>query len=238
MSCTLLDKWLLHYDSVHRGWTRAGIANGVCATCGFSFPRIRGGYLLRRAVGRAPDESSEIVGAAGADADSVGTFPWIVHAANTTYVYGLSAISGGGVENRLEQSPAAARFDELGRWTGELPNAPADLRADAAEGGTFRVRWSHCGEDEQARPAGFRIYHDAGMGTIDYRAVVAVVGYRRGQVNYEYISLPFGHDVRVRWAVRAFSVNGVEELNEQTADGVARAHPPPAPAVVLAGCSI
>ncbi|UCD28531.1 MAG: hypothetical protein JSV03_15855, partial [Planctomycetota bacterium] len=99
MVVSLLQRWLSHYDPIHRGWTPVGIANGICTTVGYSFPRIRGGYNLRRAVDRKPEASDLIVGVAGADAQTIHNFSWVTHQASTDYYYRLTAVSGGGVEN-------------------------------------------------------------------------------------------------------------------------------------------
>ena len=43
------------------------------------------------------------MGAAGADETSVRTFPWVAHGADTIYVYRVTAINGGGVENSSDE---------------------------------------------------------------------------------------------------------------------------------------
>jgi len=234
VSDTLLAKWLLHYDPIHRGWTPAGIANGVCATCGFSFPRIRGGYNLRRSGGGVPGASEPMAGAAGCDAVSIRTFPWVAHAPSTSYTYRLFAIGGGGVESLDQEASALAAFDAAGEWLGADPNPPADLRVASLAGGRFLVSWTHSRAGEQAEPGEFRLYHDGGTGQIDFESPVAVVLCRQGRFHHEYVSTPFVHGARVRWAVRTVSAEGVEERNLQQATGRAEAMPPPAhPAVIL-----
>lgn len=234
MGSGLLAKWLIHYDPIHRGWTRAGIANAVCSTSGFFFPRIRGGYNLRRRVGQVPDDSAPIVGAAGADATTIHTFGWIEHEASTAYVYRLTAVSGGGVENWTDEVAAAAEFDASGNWVGARPNSPADLRVAPAEGGTFVLRWTYGRQGEQAEPACFHVYHDGGTGTVDFETVVATVAYRRGRFHYCYHSEGFANGTRVRWVVRAVSAGQVEDANAQAVSGWADAQAPPInPAVVI-----
>lgn len=226
---SLLTRWLEHYDPIHRGWTVAGIANGVCATCGYFFPRIRGGYNLRRAVGRVPDCVAPIVGAAGAEHEggteqaTVRTFPWVRHQASTEYLYRLTAISGGGVEDLDDQALAVVAFDAAGNWVGARPNAPGDLQMAPLSRGRFRLRWTYSEDGEQAAPARFNIYHDGGTGTVDYQNVVARVDYRPGRFHYEYLSMAFAHGTRVRWGVRAESSAGAEEMNEQVVWGWAEA---------------
>ena len=213
-----------------------GIANGVCATSGYSFPRIRGGTLLRRAVGSTAGASAEVVGAAGADEGTIKTFGWVTHGANTTYTYRLTAMSGGGVENVTDARSATLVFDGSAAWSGALPNPVSDLRARPSANGTFVARWTYNREAEQSEPATFRVYHDSGTGTIDYGSPVATVAYVRGQFHYRYASGSFADGTRVKWAVRARSSAGVEEANDVVALGVADATAPPINPMVVTRC--
>ena len=139
MGCSLLEKWLIHYDPIHRGATMSGIANGVVATHGFSFPRIAGGYNLRRGEGFVPAGSSMIVGTAGADANSIDTFAWVTHAAGVTYTYRLTPIGGGGVENLADEVVSVVAFDGGSDWIGLRPNAVSDLQVRPAADGRFEA---------------------------------------------------------------------------------------------------
>jgi hypothetical protein len=228
MPDTLLAKWLKHYDPIHRGWTPAGIANGVCATSGFSFPRIKGGYNLRRSTSGPPGPADKIVGAAGHDATRIRTFPYVGQLPSTTYFYALFAVNGGGVENAADAVGAEVVFDAAGEWIGGHPPAPGDLRVTSLSGGRFHVRWTYSSEDTPHEPAEFRVYSDGGDGgAIDYVSPVAVIAYRRGRFHYEYVSAAFAHGTRVRWAVRAATSTGIEESNQRQIAGWAAAAPPP-----------
>lgn len=227
MATELLTKWLSHYDPIHRGWTRGGIANAVCATNGFFFPRIKGGYNLRRGIGTAPDASSAIVGAAGSSAGAIRTFPWITHIANTTYLYRINSINGGGVEEWDTDVSAQTAFDHSAHWVGAVANGPGDLQVEPVVGGKFLLRWTYTRDGEQIEPGTFRIYNDNGTGTIDYGVVVATVTYRRGRFHYSYTSAAFAHETRIRWAVRAASAIGAEEKNTSNVFANADSTSPP-----------
>jgi len=232
---TLLQRWLDHYDPIHRGLTCAGIANGIIQTNGFFFPRIDGGYNLRRDMGAVPDADSPIVGAAGADVATIHTFPWVTHAADTTYVYRITPINGGGAENMTDEVVCEVGFDSQDSWIGLRPNAPCDLRVTALCAGRFRLEWMYLREGEQAEPMEFHVYHNGGSGQVDFSQVVGIVPYRRGRLHYDYTSDSFEHDTRVRWAVRAVSAAGTEETNAVVTSGRSIAHAPPAnPAVAIA----
>jgi hypothetical protein len=219
MGETLLERWLEYYDPLHRGWTAAGIANAVCATNGYSFPRIKGGYNLRRRMGATPDLSDPIVGAAGHDATSVRTFPWVGHDSGAAYVYRLSAVSGGGVEDAGLPVVAEVAIDETGAWAGLRPTAPGDLAVEALSQGRFAVRWTFIEHDGAVLPAVFRVYHDGGSGSIDFQTPAGEVARLMGKLHYAFVSGSFPHGTAVRWAVRAVSAGGVEERNTRAVRG-------------------
>jgi hypothetical protein len=225
MPDSLLQSWLEHYDPIHRGWTPAGIANGVCTMNGFAFPRIRGGYNLRRIPGG--QSMAEVVGAAGASASTVRTFPWVAHSPGADYEYVLTAISGGGCENITAASSVMIAIDPLGNWAGPRPNAPTDLRVVPAKGGRFLIQWVYDEDGQQIDPSGFRLYRGTGWSGVSYAGPVAVVAHQAGQVHFSYISEECIHGTRVTWAVRAVSAAGVEEDNGRTVTAWAVALSPP-----------
>lgn len=233
---TLLADWLRYFDPIHRGWTRAGIANGVTATCGFSFPRIRGGYLLRRSIGEVPDETSEIVGAAGADAKQVRTFPWVTHEPDTSYDYRLTSISGGGVENWRDVMEADVVFDAGGQWIGATPTTPLDLSVEPIAEGRFRLEWVYGRCDASTAPALFRVYTDSGTGMMDESQPVGQVAYLAGKAHYSFESAGFADGSSVAWLVRAASATGVEEQNTNIVSAIARNTLPPGHPPVIATC--
>jgi hypothetical protein len=175
-----------------------------------------------------------IVGSAGADASTIRTFPWISHDAASTYVYRLTAVCGGGVENAMDETTAEVRFDAAGEWSGPVPNSPSDLRVTPTAHGTFLVQWAYSIEGQQTSPSEFRVYHDAGTGSVDFETVVASVSYRAGRYHYSYTSDPFDHGTRVKWAVRAAAASGTEDENSHVVFGWADAAAPPInPAVII-----
>lgn len=223
----LLRGWLAVYDPIHRGWTRAGIANGVCATVGFSFPRIRGGYNLYRTLSGLAENEETLVGAAPADASRIRTFAWVEHVACGEYIYRLVPVSGGGVENRVDVTQAIVRFNAGGQWIGGLPNAPTDPQLIPLNHGRMVLRWSYFPQGQEVSPKGFNLYAGSGDG-INYGGLQAVVPYQPGKVHYEHVTPPEADGARATWAVRAFAPSMLEEQNCRFAFGVARSEGPPA----------
>jgi hypothetical protein len=230
----MLAKWLVHYDPIHRGYTARGIANGVCATSGWSFPRLAGGYNLYRGTPTPQDiDLLRPVGAAGTSAERISTFSWCPHAAGVEYFHVVRAVGGGGVEGPMSVPPVSVAFDAGGVCLGGRPNAPGDIDVRPTAGGHFRLSWSYSSLGEEVSPSLFRVYSDGGDGEIDYGAAVAEVPYRAGRLRHCYEAGPFVHGARRGWAVRAISASGRDDGNTVAVAAVADADgPEPSPHVV------
>lgn len=225
MSESLLQAWLRHYDPIHRGWTPNGIANGVCATGGWAFPRIRGGYNLRRSLNGPPGPGDRIVGAGPAGAREVRTFAWLDQPQGD-WCHGLAAIGGGGVEDLDAQSLTRVGIGSAGEWLGPRPNQVSDLRVEPVAGGRFLLRWSYCPGGQQTAPELFGVYHSEPGEPLAWEQAVASVAFRTGQLHYAYRSGPFADGARVAWGVRAAGPAG-QEGNTLAVWAVARASGPP-----------
>ncbi len=235
MASGLFEKWLGHYDSIHRGYTPRGIANGVTATNGWCFPRVNGGYNLYRGCrGVESIDFALPVGAAGPLASSIANFRWRPHAALARYAYVVKAIGGGGVESEATYPARVAEFDAARALLGPRPNGLSELTVRSGAGGRFELRWVYPARHQEAAPAGFGVYHDSGLGAVDYGTVVGTVPYRRGRIHYGYISAPFAHGARRVWGVRAVTAEGVDGGSVLTAAAVADSEAPPAHPVVTA----
>lgn len=238
MACdNLLQKWLLFYDPIHRGFTPKGIANGGMTTVGWSFPRIRGGFNLYRGTPTAGDIDYDYpVGAAGHDAVEIRNFSWRNHSPDTDYFYGLRAINGGGCESAISEPLWPARFDPAVNMFGDPPNSPEDLQISLLSGGRFKLQWTYREKGQFAPPAEFRLYHDSGSGTVDYGTVRGTTKYRPSRLHFEFESGAFGHDAKREWSVRAATALGVEDDNTATAISTADAQGPPNHPTAFAEC--
>jgi len=210
----LLDKWLAHYDPIHRGWTPRGIAQGVCATRGFAFPRLAGGYTLYR--GPAPDgpvDTYRPVGACGPAARTVSTFDWWPMDASSDYVFALASVGGGGVESVTSAPFVRVSTDDAGDALPPAPNAPRELQAAAISGGRFELSWRYDRRDEAARPESFAVYGGEDPATIDYETVLGAVNYARNVQCFAWESSAYDHDAVRSFAVRAVSAAGAVDDN-------------------------
>ena len=221
----LLKHWLRHYDSIHRGWTPGGIANGVCATNGFAFPRVAGGYNLYRSM---IDGSGaiEIAGAADAITTSVETFAWAVAGALDNVRFEIRSIGGGGVESASSMILVDVEFDALAQPNALKPNAPRSLSIVQRAAGRFELAWRYVESHQPAAPVVFRIFSDNASGVIDYGNAVGEVTYRKRGGAYSFVTSPHVHGVTVQFAVRAFTASDDHDGNEVSVSQWADALPP------------
>ena len=230
----LLDRWLQHYDPIHRGWTPLGIANGLSATNGFAFPRVGGGYnLYRRSVSGEGLGDPVIVGAAGAMAVDVQTFEWTPADANEEVRFELRSIGGGGVESIACADGVTVGFDELGQPMSPKPNAPNSLSIEQSEGGAFVLTWRYAERGQAVSPVEFRVYTDNASGIIDFENEVGSVVYRLRQGEFAFETLGNMHGSVHQFVVRAFAGDGTHDGNVLIATGWSNALPPALPSVVL-----
>jgi hypothetical protein len=231
----MLDKWLAHYDPIHRGWTPRGVANGVCATNGFAFPRVGGGYNLYRGADGAIDDGAP-VGATGSKAQSITTFAWRRHQASNVYRYALRAIGGGGVESASSASMVTVDFDAAGDPAPLRPNSPGDLVVGPLAGGRIEVSWSYDARGEEASPSAFQVFSDGGSGAFDWETPIGAVAYRARAGRFRLVSGAHGHDCVVAFAVRAVTA-AADDGNEVVKCARARAaEPAPHEAVLIEIC--
>lgn len=174
-----------------------------------------------------PSRTAPIVGAGAAGADTLREFPWVQHEPDTEYVYRLNAIGRGGVEEDSADAVAIVEFGADGEWVGLLPNSPSRLDVRAAAGGRFMLRWTYAEAGQQAAPTQFRVFTDGGTGLVDYVTPAGVVAYRPRRLFYEYVSEPWPHNAKVRWAVRAYTIADAHDTNTNEVYAWADADGPP-----------
>lgn len=233
----LLTKYLAARDTIHRGRTPWGIANGLRITAGRSFPRIRGGYLIYRGLSTATIDRDNPVGAAGFGTRRIEPFPWVAHEAGDVWYYELVPIGAGGVECPTTSTRRIVRVVIDGEGLARMrPATPRRLTVAAAAGGTFRLSWTHLHADGNAVVSVFRVYNDAGTGTVDYETVVATLAARKsrlGSGDYAWASAAFADAATIKWAVRAESASGQQDAGTTAVEATAETTGPASPAMSL-----
>jgi hypothetical protein len=197
----LVEKFLSHFDPARRGFTDAGMANGVSAVGGWFFPRITGGYNLKRGTSR--DDVSVVVGTAQPGATTIAEFAHAARDPSETYHYAVVPIGPGGVEAVVPDSDivTVAAVEPA-------PDAPQRLACKPIAGGKFRLTWHYATMPNRTAATAFVIYSDNGTGTMDYATpldVIAAVGTRP----YSWESAAFAHGTTVQFVVRSRAGGGI-----------------------------
>lgn len=228
MATDLLSKWLAHYDPIHRGWTPRGIANGVCATNGYSFPRVGGGYNLYRGTPDAESiDYSSPVGAGGADATEIQTFAWRLHQPSTAYVYALRSIGGGGVESQPCPIGDPVSFNGAGSPAGLRPNAVGNLSVRTVAGGAFEIGFDYDSRGQESPPVSFAVFADDGDGVVNYGSAIGLAPYKPRGGRIRFVTEAFAHGAARTFSVRALAADGTDDGATSVASAVADAASPP-----------
>lgn len=232
MPTTELDKWLGWADPLGIGvfdvaneaaWAdRHMDAWSNFLWLGWFTTRILGGYNLRKRTDHTvPTKADPIIGTADGEAATIDTGFLCEKTFGVDYVFGLSAVGGLGEEGDIA-ALAEVVFPPALPIEGTLPNPPTNVRVTGLGNDEFRVDWQYNARGELAAPTYFRIFYDAGTGTIDESASIADVEYVSGQVNYSHVltglsGLP-GGKYRANFLVRsALDLAGTHERNVNVA---------------------
>lgn len=193
--------------------------NGIIMTLGRWWVRVAGGTNLRRAPnGRIPTVDDPICGVANGDGVTIRDSAAICsHAAGSRWVYGITAVGAGGVEEQFISSIREVVFDAGALWSGELPNAAMGLTVKPNYNGSFNLIFRYDEKGQQAAPAMFNIYaspkDDA---DVDYGTPIGTVDYLIGKSEYAFTTgvIADGTPGLYKFAVRAESADGAEEKND------------------------
>jgi len=213
-----LEKWMAWFAPLGHG--RFGLTRrmrgafsawhqGLGMTGGRFWIRIRGGHNLYRRSAGDPNAPWQFAGRADGPVATVGTFPWVGHAADTAYLYMITVVGAGGVEDDREAPRTIVSVDSSGEWAATAPNGVTDLTATPRPGGTFELNWRYDETGQSARPDQFAIFSGTGSpAAVNLAAPVATVSYRFRRGRFRWVSNGFSHATIVHWQVRAVSVAG------------------------------
>jgi len=137
-----------------------------------------------------------------------------VHRAGSTTFYAARRVSGTGKLQRDTTAVVRLALDKSGLVFPQRPNQVRGLRAEVAAGRRVRLRWWYWPLGQQAEPARFAVYGDAGTGEMNHRQSIGNVPYR-GAGAYESLGAPGEDNQTYHFCVRAVTAEGVEDGNLQ-----------------------
>lgn len=130
---------------------------------------------------------------------------------DTVYWHVIERFSGEGIAAPTRIQDAEKAVWGTSGYVGPVPNTPVHVRVDQVSGPKALVSWHYNPTREQATPATFEIFGDAGTGTMDWVTVVASVVYYPGITSYEWLSGVLTAGAR-QYSVRAKTAGGVYSL--------------------------
>lgn len=163
----LLDAFLRHYDTLHQGYTPAGLGFGVCATVGrgWCIPGSSGAEEVACvAVFRGINEESEIdfdrpVGMALGKATTVTTFDYTATQREVWHIFAGVPYNGAGVPSDQPREPQRLLSDDSSDIIDPpVPNAPAYVSAEQRPGGKIGVHIGYSPWGEVVSPTDLQVY--------------------------------------------------------------------------------
>lgn len=239
---TPLQKWFGYYSPLMAG--RFDFHTGESAArfdtfmqfihLGRWWTRIRGGHNLRRRSDRTvPTLADPIIARSDAATATMQTPTRIGHANDTNWIYMITAVGAGGVENEDRRNIREVVINAAGTLVGSLPNKPTGIKVVPKSNGSFDIYWQYNPKLHGAAPTSFKVYSDSGTGTIDYVTPVATVTYDAEIQSYSANSgvLAGSTDTAVLFVVRAVVASG-EEKNVDVKRSIGRTTAPYATVLV------
>lgn len=194
-----------------------------------------GGLTLRAAFDSDPDPG---------DAFQVmpqrvtGLEPLAGHENEAFYYYAVRNLSPMGILGRVSR-PLRVEFTAGGAIRSNAPNPVRTLHAQQKPSGKFELTWHYPVQGQGGYPKDFRVYGDAGTGTIDYgtpltdsETGLTYVLYRAHGIVYSFLTGEYADGLGVKFAVVARNADEAEQVGGGTVSNVveAMATPPPPPA--------
>jgi hypothetical protein len=183
------------------------------------------GYNLYHATGASPasltySDPWRRVGPGIAQVATEGLAPGAVH------WFAVRPSDDDGDELPVTQDELRLELDAAGTVTPPRPASPLSVTAQAMVGGAVRLTWRYRIGTSAVAPQAFRLFGDAGSGTINYAAPLAVVPYAAGTSWFAWTSGPLAGGAVHQFAVRAVAADGTWDASPAVASALPDAAPP------------
>jgi hypothetical protein len=144
-----------------------------------------------------------------------------------SYKFGVRSFDASGLEEQNLDASARLDLDASGADVTRVPLAPLGVRALALAGGRVRVEWTSPTAERRRRPAGFRVYAQAGDLT-DYTTPAAVAPNTADLSGVHAVEIgPLVDGVEYAIGVRAYNASGEEKNTSSVRVGADAAPPSP-----------
>lgn len=200
-------------EAIALGRRMSDLSLAMLAGPGFLWARPDGLAVLRRWSGtKYPvPYMPEIVGHEPEAATSITSAVGATYANDTVYWHIIERFSPSGIAAPAYLEDAEPVVWGASGYVGAVPNTPVNVRVVQVTGPKALVTWQYNPAREQATPATFEIFSDAGTGTMDWSTVVASVSYVAGLGSYAWRSGVLTAGSR-QYSVRAKTAGGIYSL--------------------------
>jgi hypothetical protein len=225
---TLLQKFLLHNDPIHAGFTAMGIAAAAPLSDGFGW-RGPGRMMLFRGDSRDAIDKTRPVGVAASSAHTIDVRDGVELADGTHFFqaipYGPFGVAG---VPSIETPQIVSVVIASGSPEDLRPAAPRGLKATVKSGGAIMLSWQFVAAISRPDIASFEVFSDNATGTVDYGTPIATINAklgRHGEGLYCWEGV-FSDGVTYKFGVRSGTSGDVDDGNVATVTATADASEP------------
>ena len=196
------------FCSLFEGDSPNGVKLGMGLTGGEFWGRVVGCQNLYRGEGVEDVNFAAIISVHDANAKMLPVGDSMLHETGMEYLYVLRRADKSGCEEESLDSCIRFGIDQAGELSNSVCNTAINLRVNQSGEGEVELSWYYCPLDQFDDCIGFNIYHDNGLGQINYSVSVNKIEYV-GAKNYR-LKVKVPSVSRYLFAVRSVSSNGTE----------------------------
>ena len=202
---------------IEKSWLREALFNGMTANAfklgttlslGWFWVRVAGCSVLYRGPSMEQIDFVNILTVAEQDACEISPPSYIPHNSSSTYFYVIRRFNNCGYQEHTLTAAVKVSIKSSGDLTEPQPNKISGSRAKHVDGNKIQLFWFYCPLEQKSQVVCFNVYHDGGMGQIDYENSIAIISYE-GRKFYSHQSDALDEG-RYLFAIRAEDAGGIE----------------------------
>jgi len=202
---------------MERSWLREALFNGMTANAfklgttlslGWFWVRVAGCSVLYRGPSMEQIDFVNILTVAEQDACEISPPSYIPHNSSSTYFYVIRRFNNCGYQEHTLTAAVKVSIKSSGDLAEPQPNKISGSRAKHVDGNKIQLFWFYCPLEQKSQVVCFNVYHDGGMGQIDYENPIAIISYK-GRKFYSHQSSALDEG-RYLFAIRAEDAGGIE----------------------------
>ena len=195
-------------EALFNGMTANAFKLGTTLSLGWFWVRVAGCSVLYRGPGMEQIDFVNILTVAEQDACEISPPSYIPHNSSSTYFYIIRRFNNCGYQEHTLTAAVKVSIKSSGDLAEPQPNKISGSRAKHVDGNKIQLFWFYCPLEQKSPVVCFNVYHDGGMGQIDYENTIAIISYE-GRKFYSHQSSALDEG-RYLFAIRAEDAGGIE----------------------------